>query len=182
LNPLKTYPQESAYASPWSVRERVGMLAWEFLWTLFCAWTPKPFNAWRLFWLKCFGATIEGRPFVHQRARIQIPWNLTMRHLGCLGDRANAYSLAEIEIGEEATVAQEAYLCAGTHDFSRPALPLQVGKISIGAHAFIGARAFILPGVVIGEGAVVGAGAVVTRDVAPAMIVAGQPAREIRRR
>jgi acetyltransferase-like isoleucine patch superfamily enzyme len=59
------------------------------------------------------------------------------------------------------------------------ALRLQVAKITIGPHAFVGARAFILPGVVVGERAIVGAGAVVTRDVAPSMIVAGNPAREI---
>ena len=45
---------------------------------------------------------------------------------------------------------------------------------------WIGAAATILPGVTIGAGAVVAAGAVVTRDVAPATLVAGVPARVIR--
>jgi putative colanic acid biosynthesis acetyltransferase WcaF len=182
MNEFKTYEQTSAYISPWSWREKAGRLAWEVVWALFCSWTPKPLNGWRLFWLKCFGATIEGKPFVHQHARIQIPWNLTLRDRSCLGDRANAYSLGEIEIGVGGTVAQEAYLCTGTHDFGHPALRLRVAKIMIGPHAFVGARAFILPGVVVGEAAIVGAGAVVTRDVAPAMIVAGNPARVIGRR
>ena len=79
-------------------------------------------------------------------------------------------------------MAQEAYLCTGTHDFSHPALRLQVAKISIEPRAFICARAFLMPGVIVGEGAVVGACAVVTRDVAPAVIVAGNPAKEIGRR
>jgi putative colanic acid biosynthesis acetyltransferase WcaF len=182
MNELKTYDQESAHVSPWSWREKAGRLAWELVWSLLCAWTPKPFNPWRIFWLKRFGAKIEGCPFVHQRARIPIPWNLTLRDRSCLGDRAHAYSLGEIEIGEGGTVAQEAYLCTGTHDFAHPALRLQVARITIGPHAFVGARAFILPGVVVGEGAIVGACAVVTRDVAPSMIVAGNPAREIGQR
>jgi acetyltransferase-like isoleucine patch superfamily enzyme len=46
---------------------------------------------------------------------------------------------------------------------------------------WIGAGAVILPGVTIGQGAIVGAGAVVTRSVAPFTIVAGVPAREIRK-
>lgn len=182
MNAFKTYDQESAYISPWSLREKIGRLAWEITWALLCAWTPQPLNPWRLFWLKRFGAKIEGRPFVHQHARIQIPWNLTLRDRSCLGDRANAYSLGEIVLGEGSTVAQEAYLCTGTHEFGHPALRLRVARITVGAHAFISARAFLLPGVVIGEGAIVGACAVVTRDVAPAMIVAGNPAREIGRR
>ncbi len=182
MNEFKTYEQASAYVSPFSGREKAGRLAWELLWALLCAWTPKPLNAWRLFWLGCFGAKIEGRPFVHPRARIHIPWNLALRDRSCLGDGANAYSLGEIELGEGATVAQEAYLCTGTHDFGHPALRLRVAKITVGPHAFIGARAFLMPGVVVGEGAIVGACAVVTRDVAPATVVAGNPAREIGRR
>ncbi len=47
--------------------------------------------------------------------------------------------------------------------------------------ASIGSGTTILCGITIGEGAIVGAGAVVTRDVAPGTIVAGNPARELRR-
>jgi putative colanic acid biosynthesis acetyltransferase WcaF len=165
MNDFKTYQQESAYVSPFSFREKAGRATWEFIWASLCSWTPKPFNSWRLWWLKCFGATIEGRPFVHPRARIHIPWNLTLRDRSCLGDGAQAYSLGEIELGERSTVAQEAYLCTGTHDFAQRALPLRVAKITIGPDAFVSARAFILPGVIVGEGAIVGACAVVTRDV-----------------
>jgi len=52
----------------------------------------------------------------------------------------------------------------------------------IGRGASIGSSVTILCGVTIGERALVGAGSVVTRDVAPDMIVAGNPARVIRRR
>jgi len=48
--------------------------------------------------------------------------------------------------------------------------------------ASIGSGAVILAGVTIGEGALVGAGAVVTRDVAPNTVVAGCPARLLRKR
>jgi UDP-2-acetamido-3-amino-2,3-dideoxy-glucuronate N-acetyltransferase len=47
--------------------------------------------------------------------------------------------------------------------------------------ASIGSGAVILCGVTIGEGATIGAGSVVTRDVPPNAIVAGNPARELRR-
>jgi putative colanic acid biosynthesis acetyltransferase WcaF len=175
----KTYAQATPYDSPWTVRQRVAMLVWSGVWTALCAWTPKPLNPWRLVILRLFGARLSGTPFVHSRARIQIPWNLEMRHRACLGDGAMAYSLAAITLAEGATVAQEAYLCTGTHDFSSAALPLQTAPIEVGANAFIGARAFILPGVRVGAYAVVGACAVATRDVAPNAIVVGNPARKI---
>jgi acetyltransferase-like isoleucine patch superfamily enzyme len=46
----------------------------------------------------------------------------------------------------------------------------------------LGVGTTILPGVTIGRGSIVGAGSVVTRDVEPYTIVAGVPARLIRRR
>ncbi|MBE6538717.1 MAG: CatB-related O-acetyltransferase [Ruminococcaceae bacterium] len=54
--------------------------------------------------------------------------------------------------------------------------------IKIGNDVWIGNRALILQGITIGDGAVVGAGSVVTKDVEPYTIVAGNPARVIRRR
>ena len=59
---------------------------------------------------------------------------------------------------------------------------LEIKPVRIGAWADIGVNAIVLPGVTIGRGAIVGAGAVVTADVEPFAIVAGVPARFIRRR
>jgi putative colanic acid biosynthesis acetyltransferase WcaF len=174
--------QTSAYDSPWTGSQRLLRMLWEFCWIVFCAWTPKPLNEWRLFWLRVFDAKIDGHPFVHQRARIAIPWNLTLHDRACLGDRANAYSLGEIEIGARATVAQEVYLSTGTHDFVRPGIPLVTAKITIGEDAFIGARAFVLPGVTIGARSVIGACSVVTHDVPEDVIAAGNPCRVLRNR
>jgi putative colanic acid biosynthesis acetyltransferase WcaF len=169
--------QQTPYDSPWSSGQKIRMLGWSVVWTIFCGWTPKPLNRWRLFWFTTFGGKISGNPFIHPRARIEIPWNLTLEDRACLGDRTHAYSLGPIHIGARATVAQEAYLCAGTHDFNSAALPLVVEPIEVGEDAFIGARAFVLPGVRIGARAVVGAAAVVTRDVPEDAVVAGNPAR-----
>lgn len=57
----------------------------------------------------------------------------------------------------------------------------QVEPIHVKRGASIGSGATILSRVTIGENAIVGAGSVVTKDVAPNTVVAGHPARTIRR-
>jgi acetyltransferase-like isoleucine patch superfamily enzyme len=60
--------------------------------------------------------------------------------------------------------------------------PTSRGDVQIGNDVWLGVGATIMSGVTIGDGAVVAARAVVTRDVRPYAIVAGSPAREVRRR
>lgn len=63
----------------------------------------------------------------------------------------------------------------------RPYVKVANGKIKIENDAWIGVGAIILPNVTIGKGAVVGAGAVVITDVPPYTVVAGVPAKVIRK-
>ncbi len=85
-------------------------------------------------------------------------------------------------IGSSLTISQRAHLCAGTHDYTDPAMPLLKPPIVIEDDAWICADAFVGPGVTVGQGAVVGARAVVVKDVPPWTIVAGNPARIVKRR
>lgn len=55
-------------------------------------------------------------------------------------------------------------------------------KVKIGNDVWIGHNAIILGGVEVGDGAIIGAGSVVTKDVSSYSIVAGNPAREIKKR
>lgn len=56
------------------------------------------------------------------------------------------------------------------------------GDIVVGNDVWFGRDVTVLPGVSIGDGAMVGTGAVVARDVAPYTVVAGNPARVVKRR
>lgn len=163
--------------SPWSITYRLRLLLWATTWTLFCVWTPKPFNRLRIALLRLFGAQVCFSAFVHQRARIAHPWNLTMDPESCLGDRAHVYNLAPVRLCVGCTVAQEAYLCTASHDFIKSHQPLIKAPIIVEEYAFVGARAFVLPDITIGRGAIVGACSVVTRSVSPFQTVAGNPAR-----
>ena len=54
-------------------------------------------------------------------------------------------------------------------------------KVVLKRGAWVGAGAIILPGVVVGEGAIVAAGSVVGQDVPEYTVVAGNPARPVRK-
>ena len=137
--------QNNPYQNPWPLWSHLVLALWKVTWLFLCSWTPKFFNPLRLLTLKAFGATISGTPFVHSKARVQVPWHLIMRHRACLGERSVAYSLGTIEIMEGATVAQEAYLCTGTHDFNDASFQLITKRITIEDNAFVGVRAMIMP-------------------------------------
>lgn len=179
---LFTFEQDSAYHSPVKMRYRVGTVLFAVVWAVFCRFSPKPLNWLRLMVLRLFGAKISGRPFVASSCRIRMPWNLELEHRVALAYESEIYNLSKVVIRARTTIAQQAYVCAGGHDVTKEALPLQLGPIEIGADAFIFARAFIAPGVHIGEGAVIGAGSVVVRDMPPWTICAGNPCKPIKPR
>lgn len=90
---------------------------------------------------------------------------------------------AEVSIGDNVFIAPNVGIYTAGHplDPERRNAGLEYAlPIRIGNDVWIGGGVSILPGVSIGDGAVIGAGAVVTKDVPPATLWAGNPARQIR--
>lgn len=85
-----------------------------------------------------------------------------------------------ITIEDDVRVAANVQLISNNHDLiDREVLTCK--PVVLKRNCWIGAGASILPGVTIGQNAVVGAGSVVTKDVAPNTVVAGNPAKLIKR-
>lgn len=99
-------------------------------------------------------------------------------HIACAG---------EVRIGPEVLAADMVFIGDTHHGFADPTLPVSRQPLApprpvvIERGAFLGIRAAVLEGVTIGENAYVAAGAVVVDDVAPRCVVAGNPARPVRR-
>ena len=87
-----------------------------------------------------------------------------------------------IYIGDDVLIGHNVVMATLNHDENpKNRANLIAAPIRIGNKVWIGSNATILPGVTIGDGAIIAAGAVVTKDVEECSIVAGIPAKFIRK-
>jgi UDP-2-acetamido-3-amino-2,3-dideoxy-glucuronate N-acetyltransferase len=148
--------------------------------------------------------------FIHERALVESDrigagtriWAFAhVMHGAVIGRDCNVcdhtYVEGDVVIGDRVTIKSGVYLWDGlridddvfigpqatfTNDrFPRSRQAFELASTHVCAGASIGAGAVILPGVTIGARSMVGAGAVVTKDVPGDVVVAGNPARVIRR-
>jgi putative colanic acid biosynthesis acetyltransferase WcaF len=143
---------------------------------------PRPCSSLRIAILRAFGARIGPRCLIEPRVDVLIPWNLIVDEFVAIGREVEIYNYGEVRIGRMTLVSQYTYLCAGSHDYTHPYMPLVAKPIVIGSECWVAADVFVGPGVTIGDGAVIGARAVVTKDMPPWMVCAGNPCKPIKAR
>lgn len=110
------------------------------------------------------GLVVGARTFVNRNCYLDLEGTLTLGEAVTIGHGATFVTTVH-------TIGPAARRCGPTG--ARP--------IDVGDGAWVGANVTVLPGVRIGRGAVVAAGAVVRDDVPPDYLVAGVPARLVRR-
>ena len=94
--------------------------------------------------------------------------------------------IGPVTVGNHVNLAQGITVTALNHNFADASLPIDEQGVStlpvtIEDDVWIGANAVVLPGVTVGTHSVVAAGAVVSRDVPPYSLVAGVPAKVIKK-
>jgi acetyltransferase-like isoleucine patch superfamily enzyme len=94
-------------------------------------------------------------------------------HSGCF--------LEMVTVGDDVFIGPNAVFTDDPHPMNCPHYKECKGGAVVENLARIGANVTVLPGVVIGRNALVGAGSVVVKDVPPDMVVAGNPAKVIKR-
>lgn len=124
---------------------------------------------------------------IYSMARIYVPRSVSIGRNVSINDFVHIWGGGGVIIGDNTLIAAHCVITSQTHDVSA----LKLGKlyrqtavasgVKIGNNVWIGSGVIILPGVTIGNDSVVAAGAVVTRDVPAGTLVAGMPARPVRR-
>ncbi|MDA8089601.1 MAG: hypothetical protein M0Z61_05200 [Nitrospiraceae bacterium] len=166
----------------YSKQEMFKRILWGGFARLLFRFSPRVFFGWRSVLLRIFGAKIGRHVHIYSSADIYMPWNIEVGDWASIGEHTCIYNLGKVTIGARATISHRAHLCAGTHDYGKPSLPLLKLPIDIGDQVWICTDAFVGPGVSVGNSAVVGARSVVMKDVEPWAVVAGNPAKFIKKR
>lgn len=126
--------------------------------------------------------TVNGNFMVNEESYI---WITHSGHLilegGFMNEKVTITCGSEIHIGKNAHIAREASIRDYDGHYIESPSYRTAKPIYIGDNVWIGYRALIMKGVTIGEGSIIAANAVVTKDVPPHCIVAGNPAKIIRR-
>jgi lipopolysaccharide O-acetyltransferase len=141
------------------------------------------FTAGRHLWLEA----VEEQNGLRYQPEIRIGANVIVN------DDVHIAAINRVSIGDDSLIASRVFISDHLHgrygaagDASSPLVAPRLrevtgaGPVAIGRNVWIGEMVAILPGVTIGDGCVIGAESVVTRDIPPASIAVGAPARVIK--
>ena len=104
-----------------------------------------------------------------------------------IGQGCFFHSAGGIVIGRTVGIGPKVNILTSYHKDENPEVPVMVNElvfspVIIGDGCDLGVGSTILPGIRVGEGSIIGAASVVTHDVDPYTVVAGNPAKVIRKR
>ncbi len=121
--------------------------------------------------------------FLYPGVSFDVPETISIGSHSHIGERAHLRGSGKIVIGDWCQIANHVIITTGNHKMDGG---LYYGNVAfadviIGRNVWIGSNAIITPGVNIGDNSVIAAGAVVTRDVPMNVVVAGVPAKIIKR-
>jgi acetyltransferase-like isoleucine patch superfamily enzyme len=107
---------------------------------------------------------------------------LTIGARSTIGQHCYLDARGSIHIENDVSISREAALLTATHNPDDPEFAAELAPVHLEQRCWIGMRSLVMPGVHIGEGAIVAAGALVTTNIEPYTIVAGTPAKTLRKR
>ena len=138
------------------------------------------------------GANVRiGKNFSIQSGKIEPLTRIMPDNKVCVGERfycnVGTHICGEVTIGDDVLIGPKVIIWSKDHQFRSVDIPINLqghvkSKISIGNDVWIGAGAIVLKGVEIGDHCIVAAGSVVTKSIPARAIVAGNPAKIIKKR
>ena len=128
-----------------------------------------------------FGENVNIEPKV-------IFYNLHKSEIGNNSGIGMGSYIGTVKIGNDVMMGPEVVILSLDHNYFDPSIPIRSQGVRedrpvvIEDDVWIGTRSIILPDVKIGKGSIIAAGSVVSKNVEPYSIVAGNPAKVIKKR
>lgn len=135
------------------------MLWWVARSLFFAPWLPVP-SRLKVVVLRWFGARLGRGVVIRSRVNITFPWRFECGDHVWIGDEVLILSLDRVRLGSHVCLSQRAFLCTGSHDFTKETFDLITRPIEIGDGCWIAAQALVPPGAVVPPGTMVRAGEV----------------------
>jgi len=144
---------------------------------LFNSWLPG--SAWRVAFLRLFGAKVGRGLVIKPHVRVKFPWKLEIGNDSWIGESVWLDNLGAIKIGHDSCISQGVYLGTGNHRWDSDAFDLVVQPIEIGNHCWLGAGSLIAPGVICEDGVVLTMGSQAFSRLESWSIYRGVPAAKV---
>ena len=157
------------------------IFCWYFTSMFFFRSGLVPVSSILVFILRLYGAKIGKDVRIKPYIYIHYPWKLTIGDYSWLAE-CRIENLAEVSIGKNVCVSQNAMLLTGNHNYKKVDFDLITKPIILEDGAWIGANATVCPGVIAASHAVLTVGAVATKNLDAYAVYQGNPAVKIKDR
>jgi putative colanic acid biosynthesis acetyltransferase WcaF len=155
---------------------------WYYLNALFLKTSLIPFNGFKIFLMRTFGAKIGKGVTVKPGVNIKYPWNLTIGHHTWVGENVWIDSLVPVIIGNNVCISQGAVILTGSHNYKKISFDLVTTNVVLEDGVWIGACAIVNAGVIAASHAVLTTGSVATKNLEAYAVYQGNPAVKTRSR
>lgn len=145
--------------------------------------THIPIHLFRKLFLRLFNRNIHSSSVILMHTRILNFWKIRIEEKVVI----NQYCLLDcrmhtISIGRHTDIGPYTRIWTLGHNPDSDTHELYGGNVAIGHHVWIASGVTVLPGVNISDGSVVASASVVSKSTEPRDIVAGNPAKFVRKR
>lgn len=157
-------------------------LLWFYVNALFLKSSLTPSSAFRIFWLRLFGAKIGRGVIIKPGVNVKYPWHLSVGNYTWIGENAWIDCLVPVKLGNNVCISQGAVLLTGSHDYKKETFDLITDGFVLEDGVWIGACAIVNLGVKAASHAMLTSGSVATKNLEAYSVYQGNPAVKVRDR
>jgi putative colanic acid biosynthesis acetyltransferase WcaF len=155
---------------------------WYFVNVIFFKSSYFPFSKLKVIILRLFGAKVGVGVVIKPNVSIKYPWFLKIGSNSWIGEEVWIDNLANVELGENVCLSQNALLLCGNHNFKLSSFDLIIKPIILEDGVWIGAKSVVCGGVICHSHSVLTVGSVTSKSLDAYSIYKGNPAEKIKDR